>query len=245
MIAILAVLFAILSPAVRRAGELARRVTCASNLHELGLGHGTYAVDNRMRIMRTATNSHDGVHVVPIRTWLDEVRDGEFNARALAPYVQGLDVNDKELGGVFRCPCNGDLLLESIADHWQDYSWIDGWYSYFAGADTWRPGLATRPQDLTGSWLNGDRLLMADTVFRWWVNAGWNYNHGRRGGSLAWTLQGDVGDSPAGVEGLNQLYADGAVRWRDLVPDEVRRGSDDVGQVIFYGVDYFFYAINK
>ena len=58
-----------------------------------------------------------------------------------------------------------------------------------------------------------------------------------------WELRGDVGDRPEHIEGLNQLYGDGQVRWRALAGDDVYRGSDRAGQVIFAGLDYFFYAI--
>jgi len=242
VIAIIALLVAIIAPTLGRARELTRRAICAGNLHQLGVGHAAYAAANRMRVMRTVSSSHAGGSAVPVRVWLDEVRDGEFNARFLAPYVKGVNLSNKSFGGVFRCPSNGDLLKKSIADHW-DLGWIDGWYSHYAGADTWGPGLATRPQDLTGSCLQPNRLLMADGVFRWWVNEGWNYNHGRDGPSVAWDLKGDVGDRALHIEGLNQLYGDGAVRWCGLAGDDVYRGSDEVGQVIYCGLDYFFYSI--
>ena len=244
VIAIIALLLAILAPGLSRVRELVHRDICAGNLHQLGLGHLAYAAENDMRLMRTVSSNHNGVSAVPIRVWLDEVRDGEFNARFLAPYVEGLDLSDRNFGGVFTCPSNEDLLQHSIADHWQ-YGWLDGWYSYYAGVETWGAGLATRPQDLSRSRVDGSKLLMADSVFRWWVNAGWNVNHGRRGPSVAWNLTGDIGDRPEHIEGLNQLYGDGTVRWRPLAGDDVYRGSDKVGQVIFAGVDYFFYAIDR
>ena len=244
VIAIIALLLAILAPGLSRITELARRAICASNLHQLGLGHLAYAAENDMRVMRTVSGGHNGVSAIPIRVWLDDVRDGEFNARFLAPYVEGLDLSDRNFGGVFNCPSNAGLLKKSIADHWQ-YGWLDGWYSHYAGVDTWGSGLATRPQDLTGSRISGSQLLMTDSVFRWWVNAGWNYNHGRNGPSVAWNLKGDVGDQPLHIEGLNQLYGDGAVRWYTLAGDDIYRGSDQVGQVILSGLDYFFYAIDQ
>ena len=244
VIAIIAMLVAIMAPALIKVVELTRRAICAGNLHQLGLGHTAYAADNEMRVMRTVSGGHNGVSAIPIRVWLDEVRDGEFNARFLAPYVKGLDLSDKDFGGVFTCPSNGGLLRKSVADHWQ-YGWLDGWYSHYAGVESWGGGLATRPQDLTGNYLEPDRLLMADTVFRWWVNAGWNTNHGQDGPSVAWSLKGDVGDKPLHIEGLNQLYGDGAVRWYRLAGEDVYRGSNQVGQVILSGLDYFFYAIRE
>jgi prepilin-type N-terminal cleavage/methylation domain-containing protein len=46
VIAIIAMLLAILLPALNKAKELARKVICGSNVHQIALGLGTYAVDN-------------------------------------------------------------------------------------------------------------------------------------------------------------------------------------------------------
>jgi len=244
VIAILALLISILTPSLQRGVALARRTQCASNLHQLGAGHVAYAAANRMRVMRSVSFNHAGGNAIPIRVWLDDVRDGEFNAKFLAPYVAGLDLSDRNFSGVLQCPGNDSLLQTSLADHW-DMGWLDGWYSQYAGVDDWPAGIAARPRDLTGRRLEAGRLLMADTVFRWWVNQGWNYNHGSRGPSVAWAQRGDVGDAATHIDGLNQLYGDQAVLWRSLDGEKVCRGSSDVGQVILSGLDYFFYSFGE
>jgi prepilin-type N-terminal cleavage/methylation domain-containing protein len=46
VIAIISMLLAILLPSLNKAKDLARKVVCGSNVHQIALGLGTYAVDN-------------------------------------------------------------------------------------------------------------------------------------------------------------------------------------------------------
>ena len=62
---------------------------------------------------------------------------------------------------------------------------------------------------------------------------------------MAGALKGDVGTHATNVDGLNQLYGDGAVRWSYLAGEQVYQGSPEVGQVTLAGVDYFFYAFGE
>ena len=244
VVAIIVALLAILLPSMGKAIQTAERAVCASNLHQLGNGHLAYAADNRGSLMRAPTNAHNHVDVIPVRIWLDNVQDGEFNARHFERYVGGVDFDAKTLGGAYECPSNGGVLKKSIDDHWNG-GWIDGYYSYYAGADTWAVGKTTHPKRLHGTRPGSStQLLMSDNIFRWWVNTYWTYNHGEGGPSDHWTADGDAGDNPARLTGANQLYGDGGVRWADLDPDEVFAGSTSVGQVIFLGLDHNFFGLD-
>lgn len=243
VVSIIALLIAILLPSLDAARKSARRVVCASNLHQLGVAHHMYAIDNRGRLMTTATSNHNRTDPVPMRIWLDRVQDGEFNARAFAPYTGGVDFDKHTLGGVYECPSNGGLLGQSIQDHW-NLGWLDGWYSLYSGAGDWPALKATDPARLVDDNADANHLLMCDDLFRWWVNGVWTYNHGADGGSDHWTGVGDAGTHPAGILGVNCLFGDGSVSWRNMKPDDVYPGSTTVGQVIFSNLDYFFYPLN-
>ncbi len=49
VVAIIAMLIAVLQPALQKAREATRRAACASNQHQLAVGHLSYAMDNRGR----------------------------------------------------------------------------------------------------------------------------------------------------------------------------------------------------
>jgi len=125
-------------------------------------------------------------------------------------------------------------------DSWGGFSFS---YSYFGRVERWGPGEATRPQDLTETEPKSDRLLMSDQLFHWWYTDGWAYNHGERGPR-------DSG--PAGVEtvapytvaGLNQLYGDGRVVWKNgnrMNRPNIKSSITTNGMVRAYSTDTTFY----
>jgi len=61
VIAIIALLIAMLLPALNSARERAHRVKCASNLRQLGMAMKMYAIDNKNQYPRTEYGSHTGL----------------------------------------------------------------------------------------------------------------------------------------------------------------------------------------
>jgi prepilin-type N-terminal cleavage/methylation domain-containing protein/prepilin-type processing-associated H-X9-DG protein len=73
VIAIIAILAALLMPAVARGKEMARRIACLNNLKELSLAHIMYAGDNDGRLCPRTLNP----------AWMTRLRDGYVDLRLL------------------------------------------------------------------------------------------------------------------------------------------------------------------
>jgi prepilin-type N-terminal cleavage/methylation domain-containing protein/prepilin-type processing-associated H-X9-DG protein len=109
VIAILAILAAILLPAVSRAREKARQATCLGNLKQLGLAMGMYATDWDGRL--PAARVSDGGDGNPFGNWagvywVDEKCD--LTKGQLYPYVK-----DTRL---YLCPSDGGAPAPKIVD---------------------------------------------------------------------------------------------------------------------------------
>ena len=119
----------------------------------------------------------------------------------------------------------------------KDWGWFNSSYAYFARADLWKPGEASRPVDLTEKNMEPERLLMSDILAHGWVNDTWSYNHGRRPGILA-------DRPPPQFSGLNQLFGDGRVIWKSVRKFDVPHLKPDdpaVGVVRAYSTDATYY----
>jgi hypothetical protein len=88
-------------------------------------------------------------------------------------------------------------------------------YAYFAGSGLWQTGRASHPEDLTDKTLESNRVLMNDSLFHWWVEKSWSYNHGKRGATDHYPNTSGKKDTaqPPDLAGFNELYGDGRVVW--------------------------------
>ena len=112
VIAIIAVLVSILLPALSKARDHARRVTCSTRLHQWGIAVHSYAAENDDSIPSTPTLT-GSAYVHPMICWRDDrvVGNGELALNLITTYLPGVDAPEDatadyrlKLHSVWLCP---------------------------------------------------------------------------------------------------------------------------------------------
>jgi prepilin-type N-terminal cleavage/methylation domain-containing protein len=245
VIAIIAILAALLLPALAQARERGRRAACMSNLRQWGLAVTAYSHDNSDQLLESVRMPGGDRH--PNYTYVfGSVGPQYFNAEAIVPYSRGYTVLDPAarkalVSGIWFCPSALPRTPEDVQAEISGWGLFQFSYSYFARVNKWEAGQASHPEDLTDNQLRCDRLLMADLAARWWVDGSWTYSHGYHG-SRGGTTPEYV--TPNNLAGITQLYGDGRVVWhsaRQMNKAAIAAADPSVGLTRGYAGDIIIY----
>ena len=142
VVAIIAVLVAMLLPAISKAREVARLSVCLSNLRQIGVGLHSYAEDNRGWVPFNYAGYGGGwlYGAHPLSLWKgskdpnESDACGRFNGLGnLTRYIGGTGFFDEERAKALRCPDG--------SGRWYDikgYGWCSYFYQRRGDGDSWR-----------------------------------------------------------------------------------------------------------
>jgi len=230
VVTIVAVLLALMTPALDLAIEKAVQTQCGARLHSWGVAVPQFSLENRRKLLSSVR--FDGRQLLPNIAWghngdtvltasTGEAKRSEWSAETMQPYVQGGDYLRREYSPMWYCPANAAPAKERRNKQAADdlaAGWFVSDYAYFARSDLWGANHATRPDELTDRQMAAGRLLMADALyyFKPTEDQSWWFNHGEVSHSThqpGWG--GPVQKGRPMILGTSQLTGDGAVRWKD------------------------------
>lgn len=119
VIAIIAVLAGLLLPALSKAKEKGRQISCLSNLKQLQVGWQLYLDENNGRLPENRTDGNGPYYASPTNSWVvgNAIRDNNLTniqSGSIYRYTQGL--------GVYHCPSDRSTGLGGTSLRLRSYS---------------------------------------------------------------------------------------------------------------------------
>jgi prepilin-type N-terminal cleavage/methylation domain-containing protein len=218
VIAIIAILAAMLLPAMAGAKERARRVNCKNSTRQFTLAAHMYGGDNGDRVFPGTPNPK----LPPNDDHLPVVSNAVSNS--IIQYI----VSQR----LMECPNFADYFLKKQTERpleEKDYGYVIG-YNYHGGHvnTPWPPLVGSNtwvsPQKLT----DGSSLVLLSDMNDWSPGYGQSFApHGKNGPTLKET--GGASSAEIGAAGGNVGLVDGSVSWRKINQMKVYRGSQQWG----------------